>query len=502
MFNKKSISIRLLFVALFLIHVFLTLNSKSYGDDLDTQLTQMVASIQGLSESEIGLLSESIITCFKPTPESNPIDIDILKSIKSVVSAGVFEEASYDNIADIAFKVYEAELNNAPPEYVEDLALIGFSHFMSAEQLEYAAKALNKLITNDIDPVVIEEIIVHGVYNNWAGPTIAAVSDGIIRGVKRNLNIRKLALALFISVDQNNEKQYIQSIIDENIDYIEKIESQPQIEADSKKIAYDYLQKSISNNIPRRISEELYFIALRDNWSVDLIGAVFEGMITGYKRGLSPEKLATSIIVRIAQGTKGVSPLKLIEAELNYVNQLEQRKVELLKKDQKKFTRDQESVKQRDDSYISSGSKQAQTDDHYVTYYQQTDRNRLNYELLKQRIQDFLGPPATPYRWGGTSVQGADCSGFVQAVFVSQGIYLPRTSRRQVQIGSPVSINKLKFGDLLFFSKYFNNYITHVGIYIGNGRFVHSSSSKGVIISSLSKNYYRIRYRVAKRIIG
>ena len=225
-------------------------------------------------------------------------------------------------------------------------------------------------------------------------------------------------------------------------------------------------------------------------------------MINGYKLGLSPEKLATSIIVRIAQGIEGVAPQKLIEKEINYVKQLEQRKVKLLQKDQKKFKRDQEPVKQRDDSYISTGSKQTPKDDHNVTYYQQTKRNQLNYELLKQRIQDFLGPPPTPYRWGGKSLQGTDCSGFVQAVYLSQGIYLPRTSRKQVQVGYPVSINDLKFGDLIFFSKYFNNYITHVGIYIGNGRFVHSSSSRGVTISSLTKNYYRIRYRVAKRIIG
>ena len=502
MVNIKSFSSRFFFIVLFSVHVLMTLSSKSYGDDLDRQLTDMVASIQGLGDDEITLLSNSLTTCFKQVRDRRPIDRKILKSVKSVISAGIFEEVSYDKIAEMALKVYEAELKNAPPKYVEDLALIGFSHDVSSEQLEYAAKSLNELIKNDIDPVVIEEIIAYGLYNAWNGPAIGAISDGIIRGEGKNLNIRKLALALIISVDQNDEMQDIQSIVDENIKYIEKIESHPDIEPESKKIAYTYLQKSISNNIPRQIVEELYFIALRDNWSVELIGAVFEGMINGYKLGLSPEKLATSIIVRIAQGIEGVAPQKLIEKEINYVKQLEQRKVKLLQKDQKKFKRDQEPVKQRDDSYISTGSKQTPKDDHNVTYYQQTKRNQLNYELLKQRIQDFLGPPPTPYRWGGKSLQGTDCSGFVQAVYLSQGIYLPRTSRKQVQVGYPVSINDLKFGDLIFFSKYFNNYITHVGIYIGNGRFVHSSSSGGVTISSLTKNYYRIRYRVAKRIIG
>ena len=117
-----------------------------------------------------------------------------------------------------------------------------------------------------------------------------------------------------------------------------------------------------------------------------------------------------------------------------------------------------------------------------------------------QTIREFLGPPTTPYRWGGTSKRGIDCSGFTQAVYRQQRLYLPRTSRQQAQVGIIVR-DQLKFGDLVFFSKYFNSYITHVGIYIGNSNFVHSSSTKGVTISSLNKRYYRARFRYAKRVV-
>ncbi|MBD3288759.1 hypothetical protein GF337_08160 [candidate division KSB1 bacterium] len=393
-------------------------------------------------------------------------------------------------------------MNNAPAEYVEDLALIGFSHHMSADQLEFAAKSLGELIDHDVDPVVIEEIISYGIYNNWSGKAIAAVSDGIIRGVDNDLNSRKLTLALIISVDQNIDDRELAAIVDENIEYIEKIDSQPHVEPESEKVAYAFLQKAISHNVPRRISEELYFISLREKWSAKLITAVFEGIIRGHEQGLSPEKLATSIIVRVAQGATEINPQKLVSEEIKYVHQLERKKVELLRKDQRKFKRQPEPVQQRDDSYISTGSKTTEMDDKHFTYYRQADRNQLNHELMEQRIRDFLGPPATPYRWGGTSIRGVDCSGFVQAVYFSQGIYLPRISRRQVYIGHQVAVNELKFGDLLFFSKYFNNYITHVGIYLGNGRFVHASCSKGVVISSLANKYYRHRFRVAKRVVG
>ena len=119
-----------------------------------------------------------------------------------------------------------------------------------------------------------------------------------------------------------------------------------------------------------------------------------------------------------------------------------------------------------------------------------------------QNVQEYLGPPATPYRWGGSSRSGIDCSGFVRNVYAQQGIYLPRVSRQQFLVGSLVT-GYLQYGDLVFFSKYGPAYqVTHVGIFLGGDKFVHSSASRGVTISSLNKRYYRSRYKGAKRVLN
>ncbi len=108
------------------------------------------------------------------------------------------------------------------------------------------------------------------------------------------------------------------------------------------------------------------------------------------------------------------------------------------------------------------------------------------------------------YVWGGTQPKGFDCSGYVQYLYKKEGMAIPRTALAQSKVGLPVNRNELKKGDLLFFltDKKRNIPITHVGMYIGNDKFIHAASKKkGIIISSLSKSKYNRIYVKAKRII-
>lgn len=117
-------------------------------------------------------------------------------------------------------------------------------------------------------------------------------------------------------------------------------------------------------------------------------------------------------------------------------------------------------------------------------------RNLLQYAF------SFLG---VPYKYGGTSVSGMDCSAFVQRCFAAMGIRLPRTAAEQYQCGMPISPQELQAADRVYFANR-NGRINHTGIYIGNGYFIHSSSNrKGVAVSHLSEPMYARMYVGARR---
>jgi cell wall-associated NlpC family hydrolase len=105
------------------------------------------------------------------------------------------------------------------------------------------------------------------------------------------------------------------------------------------------------------------------------------------------------------------------------------------------------------------------------------------------------------YIWGASGPNAFDCSGFTMYVFRQFGINLPHQSGSQYKYGKAVSKGSLASGDLVFFNTYGS--ISHVGIYIGGGKFIHASNSRtGVTISSLSEGYYASRYVGAKRILN
>ncbi len=107
----------------------------------------------------------------------------------------------------------------------------------------------------------------------------------------------------------------------------------------------------------------------------------------------------------------------------------------------------------------------------------------------------------TPYKYGGTTPAGFDCSGFTQYVYKHFGVGLPRTAAAQASTGTRIAKADLAPGDLVFFATGGGG-IDHVGIYAGSGRFIHSSSptSGGVIYTSLKENYYAKSYAGARRV--
>jgi murein DD-endopeptidase / murein LD-carboxypeptidase len=159
--------------------------------------------------------------------------------------------------------------------------------------------------------------------------------------------------------------------------------------------------------------------------------------------------------------------------------------IRLTKNDSRKSTGKQENV------VINSSNNLITCDD-----------SELLIDLLINASIDNIG---SPYRYGGTTKSGFDCSGLLYTTFKNHNIILPRTSSEMSKVGKDIRLSNAKKGDLIFFSTNGKGTINHVGLIVDvkndDVQFVHSSTQKGVIVSSTKEAYYKKAYISARRII-
>ena len=123
-----------------------------------------------------------------------------------------------------------------------------------------------------------------------------------------------------------------------------------------------------------------------------------------------------------------------------------------------------------------------------IQKYNNYNLNGDEHSIIDE-AEKWLG---TPYCYGGEDNSCIDCSGYTQQVFLKVGVELPRTAEEQYESTRNVGKSEAKPGDLVFFQD--KKHINHVGIYLGNNEFIHSSSSRGVVRQSLNDEYFKVRF--------
>lgn len=134
-----------------------------------------------------------------------------------------------------------------------------------------------------------------------------------------------------------------------------------------------------------------------------------------------------------------------------------------------------------------------------------TEKKIISHHTTPDEIiataQKYIG---VPHCMGGTNMKCIDCSGLLVAVFAAHGINLPHNSEEQARYGKRIEgVDKLLKGDLVFFVRTYktHNFITHAGIYIGNNKFIHTSSKNGVTITALSDPWWKDKFIFGTRVL-
>lgn len=153
-------------------------------------------------------------------------------------------------------------------------------------------------------------------------------------------------------------------------------------------------------------------------------------------------------------------------------------------------------------SYANNTKNPSTTPKNYIpratNNYRPTNSTSNILNNIENTAKSLLG---TDYKYGANGPYQYDCSSFTKHVFAKQGINIPRVSKDQAQRGQYVQARQLQKGDLVFFDSKKSAKVSHVGIYLGRGDFIHASSSQDkVTISNLSSNYYSKHFKWGRRV--
>lgn len=415
-----------------------------------------------------------------------PVNPDLLRIMDGVIKRTDFDAIPEEKAVEIIALVHAAFRRGAPLEYLDEVYDVAYATPVTVEQLTTAATALKDFHRSDVPRDIYEEFVYHSIENGWDPAVMPVLTRGLIYGVDRGLSPDKVALIIMLDMKNGElkDKRPEQLVLDavKLVREKEPAKWRPMSSGERDAVAkqertavLERQQREIDESLQER--ERAFVQAQRELKELREYPAGRSPDVDRDKVNRDLERLIRKLQSDISQYQTKRST---ITAELEAARKAVERR-ESVKDRERQQKRERELA--RTQRVVSDRGRQ----------------HRLDRGRLIASVNRYIG---TPYRFGGDSERGIDCSAFTRRVYRGQGVELPRNSREQARVSASVAFTTLRIGDLIFFDTSIQGAISHVGVYLGDGMFAHASSSKGVTRSSIRERYYVKRFVKGGRIFN
>jgi cell wall-associated NlpC family hydrolase len=409
---------------------------------------------------------------------------DFLKIMEGVIKRTDFDNISEEKTVEIIGLVYESYKKGAPLEYLDQIFDVAYEKTISIENMTAAAKALKEFHYSDVPEDIAEEFVYHSLEDGWDPAVVPVLTRGVIYGVDRGLTAKRIALIILLDVQQGRLKTKTADQL--VLDAIKLVrEKEPKnwkpLKQSEMAFAEKQEQKRRLEALQKQAEEQKRLKEIEKKKAEDELRRLQDEGRDRARRA-EQERLAKQIEESLKVSQEEISKYQAEQREVDAGLARSRQEMEMEKQKQ-----DQEREEQRQ-------KQLAEMNRNVVTYGKS---GKLDVLKLYATVDRYLG---IPYRYGGDSEAGIDCSAFTRRVYRVNNVELPRTSREQSYVELGVGFQIMQPGDLVFFDASITGTISHVGVYLGSGVFAHASSSKGVTKSNIHEKYYVKRFVKANRI--